>query len=297
MAIIFETTFNVPEWDNSMGVSDAQLAPAGDGISGNLAQTTANGNRAQVTSAANHSAGGGGRGHRNWLGDGVNNHSGGINIEYAGRTELWFRYYIRYPSGFQWGASTFHKQWYNQGSGAAVYFGLHGGLVGGHIENDPTNGGIRQSSVSWSDYQGGSTGDGQFHCLEWHLKMNTGIGTSDGMFECWLDGTQICSFSNVHYSDDPANDRWNHFFTSNANAPSNSNVDQPIDYDDLVISDSSYIGPLSGGGGPGIALDSGGWSIGQMTPDIARIARRRAAIVPRILRRSLALPLAAARRV
>jgi len=47
---------------------------------------------AQIASAANMASGGGGSGYRNWYGDGKNQNSGSIVINFATpQTELWVR--------------------------------------------------------------------------------------------------------------------------------------------------------------------------------------------------------------
>jgi hypothetical protein len=245
-APLFQTTFNCPDWNQNMGLGDAAVCSAGDGISGNGGWTTSNGSVDQITAAANNPAGGGGKGFRHWVGDGLNNGGGGIGIQFSPRSELWIRYYIRYQSGFGWGGSIFHKQIYvTQGAPGTFYFGLHAGSIGGHVEVDQNGGGIKLSSMSWSAMQGGSTGDGQFHCMEIHVKMNSTGTSSDGVFEMWHQGTQIYSASNVHFSNSTGA-AWSNFFTSNHNAPSNGGVDVYVDYDDIVVSDSGYIGPIGG---------------------------------------------------
>jgi hypothetical protein len=238
---VFQTTFDISEWRKTPGkaANDAQLAPV-DGISGNGGWDTRNGSLDQITTAANNPSGGGGRGFRHWIGDGVNNSGGGIRITFPATSEMWIRYYIRYQRGFGWGRTINHKQWHAQGRNGGFYFGLHQGVIGG------VNGGrsIHHSAVTWTQMQGSWTGDGKFHCIELHVKMNSSGSSSDGVFEFWLNGVQIYSATNVHFSNSTGA-TWSSVFTSNHNDPQNGGVDAYVDYDDIAISTTGYIGPIS----------------------------------------------------
>ena len=235
-----------------MGLSDAVVCGSGDGISGSGAWTTSNGSMDQITAAANNPAGGGGKGFRHRVGDGVNNAGGGISVTFASTPEMWFRYYIRFQAGFSWGSPMFMKTIYcNQGTGGTFYFGLHAGAVGGHVEQDPADGGAgvgnKVSSVSWAQWQGGSTGDGNFHVLEVHVKMNTTGASADGIFEFWLDGTKIYSSSTVHFSNSTGSQFNNCKVGENHNNPQNGGVDVNVDFDDIAVSTTGYIGPIGAG--------------------------------------------------
>ena len=69
--------------------------------------------------------------------------------------------------------------------------------------------------------------------------MNTTGAASDGIFEFWLDGAL---FSNCAVG-------------SNHNDPQNGGVDFHVDFDDIAISTTGYIGPTYGtpSAGPRIA--------------------------------------------
>jgi hypothetical protein len=185
-----------------MGRQDAIVCNKADGIRGNGAWTTRNGSLDQITAAANNPAGGGGRGFRHWVGDGLNNAAGGIVVSFGPVSEMWFRYYIRFQSGFTWGRGVNMKTIYcNRGQPGTFYFGLHDGVIGGHVEVDRTGGsGNHLSRVTWAQWQHGRTGDGKFHVLEVHAKMNSTGASSDGTFEFWLNGTRIYSNSAVRFA-------------------------------------------------------------------------------------------------
>ena len=245
--LVFQSTFNIPEWAETptRGDTDAQLAPDGDGISGNGGWITLNGSVDQVTVAANNPAGGGGRGFRHWVGDGLNNAGGGIVVSFTPVSEMWFRYYIRFQAGFAWDPSTiFMKTIYcNRGLPGTFYFGLHEGVVGGHIEAMPLVN--HQSSVTWAQWQGGQGGDGNFHVLEVHAKMNTTGTSSDGVFEFWLDDRPIYSNSNIHFGNATGGQFANCAVGENHNSPQNG-ADAYVDFDDIAISATGRIGPIGG---------------------------------------------------
>jgi len=244
--LIFQTTFNCPgEWTQSNGLSEASVCASGDGIAGNGSwQTSPGGSQDQITTPANFAGGGGGRGFRHWVGSGLNNVGGGITVNFGSAPEIWLRYYIRFQSGFSWGSPIFMKTIYcNRGSNGTFYFGLHSGFVGGHLEDDPANLGVNVSNVTWAQFQGGSTGDGNFHALEVHAKMNTTATSSDGVFEFWLDGNPIYSNTSAHFSNVAGARFTDCAFGENSNNPQNAS-DVFVDFDDIAVSSAGYIGPL-----------------------------------------------------
>ncbi len=272
MADIFSTTFddtNFPtvrapsiHWEQTVdGLSDAAIGQVGDGLSGSGGWTTSNGAGDQILAAANNPAGGGGKGFRHWVGDGLNNVGGGISLALpSSQTELWIRYYIRFQSGFAWNGSIINmKTIYNTGSGT-FYFGIFFDKVGGHVQNDSDHGqgqGNHLSSVTWAQWQGGSTGDGLFHCLELHVKINPLGAVADGVFEFWLDGAALYSNSSVKFSTTDSNVFNGFKVGENSNDPQNGGVDAYVDFDDIVISNSGYIGPLGGGAALNVDPETG----------------------------------------
>jgi hypothetical protein len=246
--LVFQTTFNCPEWRQSDGIGEAVVCNSGDGISGSGGWTTSNGSQDQITAAANYSGGGGGRGFRHWVGDGLNNAGGGIQVSWISVSEIWFRYYIRFQSGFRWGSGVSPNMktiYCNYAEPGTFYFGLHEGVIGGHVEADPSGGnGNHHSNVSWAQWQGGSTGDGNFHVLEVHAKMNTTGSSPDGIFEFWLNGNLLYRSSTVHFSNATGTRFNNCKVGENHNNPQNGGVDVYVDFDDIAVSNVGYIGPL-----------------------------------------------------
>jgi hypothetical protein len=99
--------------------------------------------------------------------------------------------------------------------------------------------------VTWAQWQGGATGNGNFHVLEVHAKMNTTGSSSDGIFEFWLDGNKIYSSNTVHFSNSTGTRFNNCKIASNQTTPQNGGVDVYVDYDDIAVSHAGYIGPLN----------------------------------------------------
>ena len=242
VSLSFQTTFNIPEWNQSLGISDAQLAPAGDGIRGEGNWTTTNGSMDQVTLAANYPGGGGGRGYRHWVGDGPSNNGGGIEIFWPATSEYWLRYYVRFQIVSGWQQSVFMKMLYILPPGT-FYFGFHDSVVGGHVESDSVDHGFglgnHKSTVSWSVVD-----DTNWHCMEVHAKMNPVGGVGNGVFEFWLDGAKIYSNSSVNFTNSNGQQFSGARVGENAHSPANGGVDFYVDFDDFAISNSGYIGPI-----------------------------------------------------
>jgi hypothetical protein len=99
------------------------------------------------------------------------------------------------------------------------------------------------SSYGWNQIMGGSTGDGQWHYYEVHLKKDT--NGSNGIFQAWVDGVLRNNQSNVNFG--------GRNFSGWALGVNQATVGTGgwWDIDDLAISTTGYIGPLGGGGGGG----------------------------------------------
>jgi hypothetical protein len=228
------TTYDCPE----------QQAPSPtlncDGMSWYGGWTTSNGNSEQITSAANYLAGGAGRGQRHWIGDGINNTSGGTRISFPSTNEFWIRFYVRYQQGFGWNttaSSINHKIIYPiavSHSGNWYAFGFIENMFG--IQ---TNGNNIKSTTSWSDIFGAQS-DGTWHAMEFHVKANTATGTNDGVAEGWLDGVLQFSVQNRNF--DPYR-AWDYLVIGeNHRTPANG-ADMYVDIDDVAISVTGPIGP------------------------------------------------------
>lgn len=236
--VVFQTTFNCPDWIQGMGSADSIVCLAGDRISGSGDWTTSSGSKDQITAAANYPGGGGGKGFRHWRGNGGNNTGGGVTIALpAPVTEMWVRFYMRFSLGFAWtgGAPLYTKDNYWGGCGSGcVIFGIQGSNSWGVNYNGTTN---HPSSRTWAQSQGGATGDGQWHLYEYHLKQNGTAAT----IEIWIDDVRYLNKTNADLGNTP----WSSFKLGENQATVTGCVpDCYTDYDDIAISTVGRIGPI-----------------------------------------------------
>lgn len=194
----------------------------------------------EVVSAASRTPGG--KGLRQWVGDGQNVGTAAVRYDFdATSPEIWIRYYIRYQSGFAWsgGNPGYEKNLYLNTAGAldvlpqAVGSNWQVTMQGGAGDTRSAT-----PTTSWQDVFG-TTSDGNFHAVEFHLKMDT--DSTDGIVQLWLDGTLVIDDSDVDFSGGSASIRsgftWFEFM-ANQNAPANSGgIGDPayVDVDDMVI--------------------------------------------------------------
>jgi len=207
-------------------------------------ETTSNGRGWQVIADANYSSGAGGLGFRTWRGDGTNSVSGGINfILPTGYNELWVRFYMRYQSGFAWtgGNPSYTKDIYGNTGGNYWIYGKQGTGWGVTDISSPNHSG----AYGWSDLMGGDTGDGQWHCHEFHISR---AGAGAGVIEVWIDGTLRHQATGLTLSSGTMSElQIGENQTTVTGAGAN---DYYTDYDDFVISDSGRVGCIAASSGP-----------------------------------------------
>lgn len=187
-----------------------------------------------VILAANYSGGSGGRGHRHFRSS-QNTNGGGIKVAWTASAHIWFRYMIRYSSGFTWSPLVYSKDWY-QDDGNGFIIGFQGGQYGYHVlsgsHNYPSN--IGSAPQAWTDWYPGGTADGSWKCIEGEMNK------SGGILRMWVDdvlsmdrsGTSIASANNFSYMVTS-----NHDFVSSGSG-------SYTDYDDIAVSNVGRIGPL-----------------------------------------------------
>lgn len=253
----WSTTYDCADWVQGR-------APNCDGITSYGSWTCSSGQGEEITSVANNPNGGGGKGQRHWVGDNVNSNSGGTKVIFSSaQKELWMRWYVRYQAGFKWQNLNYDKLLYffSDASTSAVAGpqSFNTGRVWTNSNSyNSTNYGWDQIMVNGGDDGNGhKTSDGQFHCWEVHMKVNTG-SNSDGIVQIWIDGVLKVDRSDAYYTD-------NHtgmnevVIGSNQNDPDNGGC-YYVDYDDIAISNIGYIGPISGGGSdtipPSVSISS-----------------------------------------
>lgn len=235
----WSTTFECGEWTQSDGRDRDNVNC--DGMTGWGGWTASGGEEEQIALAANNPEGGGGKGQRHWVGDGENNNSGGLSVTFnSAQSEFWVRWYMRYANGFQWDPLSYDKILYIDPGTPRAFILEWYGADKCNIRTAIGNNNLSASGFGWNTTMGGSSSDGQWHCLELHVKMDTD-GT-DGIAEMWVDGRKTLSYSNVDYSTKPGWDRIG--IGSNQYKPNNGSV-KAVDFDDIAISATRYIGPIA----------------------------------------------------
>jgi hypothetical protein len=221
------TTYNCHEWKqaDSHYTNCDDLTHYGD-------WKTKDNKEEQITAAANYPGGRGGRGQRQWVGDGVNNNSGGLKITFnSPQNELWIRWYMRYELGFQWNPLVYDKILYiDPGPIYAVIPEFYGNEMN-IAKNKSPNNQLSTGGKGWNAIMGGATSDGQWHLYEIHIKMDT--NGANGIAEFWVDNVQTLYYNNVDYGTAQG---WSSVvFGSNQRFPANGK-DMYVDFDDIVIS-------------------------------------------------------------
>lgn len=246
----WSTTYNCADWTQSNGLYNINC----DGLTGsgsNVASDSYGTYEEQITAVANYSGGVGGKGQRHWIGDGgASNNSGSLKIAFNNaQTELWVRFYMRFETGLQWNTLTEYKILYiNTGYSNALIFAFDNAdkigvsKVGSGQGFSQTGGWNTVMANGGTDINGNKTSDGQWHAYEVHMKADTN-GT-DGISEVWVDGIKKASFTNLNLGGSTG---WTTILIgSNARTPSNGRV-MYVDYDDIAVSTTGYIGPITGG--------------------------------------------------
>lgn len=221
----------------------------------------------QISSAANYSGGAGGRGWRRYVCSGSNSSTGSLSFNMPSSRDYWIRWYTRWEQGFSWSSLSYQKVIYFR-PGTGVVFGLLGPDAlrltpqGGHGINhgagsaniySATDGSLTCSDCGWNAQNPSGTmgangirqGDNSWHAVEVHFKNQSGTGTYDGEFDCWIDGTLKWHVDGIN---------WESGYTDFASIQIMSNQSDPSlaspmynDVDDIAVSNTGYIGPLTGG--------------------------------------------------
>lgn len=257
---VFETSFTVAQgWSSDK----TQSACGGGGFTGfqtgvgnHGGWTTFLGSCDSVLAAANFSGGAGGRAFRHMRGDDHQNDDGGaIEMAFNGvaagsgrQTEWWHRFVMRYQSGFAWTAGTpqYTKDVYwTAGVTGQGEFGVQG--TGFSLHSYGGGGTNITTSKTWTGLMGGATGDGLWHCIEFHGKQNTTIGPANGVGEVWIDDVLVAQNTAWDWDTSGSSADWDNWIVGeNQHLPSNGGVDKYTDYDDYAVSLTSRIGGCSG---------------------------------------------------
>jgi hypothetical protein len=229
----WSTTFDCDEWNN---VEDGYGPTGCDGVQGGSSAGSS------ITSEANMTNGLGGLGYRQTILDGVNINSGPFYMTFSsGQDELWVRWYMRYQVPFTWGGSSAPYPYYHKLLYVDVrtpYSNPPGQYIIPELEGDyfrivawnPSGSEIVYSAAGegWP-----VIGDGEWHCLEVHL-------TKTGTYQMWVDEKLIIDETNVKTL---LQDFTIVEFGTNQEEPDNGAA-RYVDWDDVVINNTGYIGPI-----------------------------------------------------
>mgnify|MGYP001591250369 FL=1 len=246
----WSTTYNCPEWKSSDGQN-----PGCDGLWGGGGWTCDNGDgtvrEEQITALANYPGGAGGKGQRHWLGDGVNNTSGGVWASFpAPQSELWVRWYMRYEHGFEWNPYLMNQkilyfdptafprlivEYYGQDRVQVFSYASAQGYPS--AEGTGWNA-IMAAGGGTTDARGNIRSDGKWHLWEFHVRIDTN-GT-DGVVELWIDNNKVIDVTNANLA---AASLGGLLIGSNGFTPGSGRC-LAVDYDDLAIRTTGPIGPV-----------------------------------------------------
>jgi hypothetical protein len=232
---VVNTSFDCPDWDQLSGTDpcpqDSAIERGGD-------WTGSSGRGDLITLAANNPLGIG-RGFRHWRDSGTNSGGGGIRVGFPPTTQVWVRVYMRYAAGFGWvgGHPNYTKDLYfNPGTSNFRILGFSGNNLYVHFAAGSNN---VLSSDTWDGINGGSLGDGRFHCYEIYMKVDT--NGSNGEAKIWRDGNLVLNRTGQNLGGGVLS-----FFLLGSNQSSVVGSNLYTDYDDLVVSTTGYIGPIGG---------------------------------------------------
>lgn len=250
------------EWIQTQGLSTSTVNC--DGWTG-YADSSCDASHAEsITTSANNPSGGGGRGNRHWIGDILNQASGGIRLTVTRSRELWIRTYRRYQAGFRWSDLQDEKiMWFGWTSDANTAIpGWYKDRIRywNQYQSSPSGNSVIQGNAGYGwdwlmsgkpaggvNGNGATPSDGLWHSYEFHVKMNSAPGVYDGEEDIWLDGVQVLHATGVNFG---GGSGWaDILFNINQKYGGNGGCAY-VDMDDVVISTTGYIGPTGGGGAP-----------------------------------------------
>lgn len=109
---------------------------------------------------------------------------------------------------------------------------------------DPIFTAIGNPQFQAANFPAGMFGDGDWHCWEFQLKMNSAAGATDGVFSFWQDGIKIYSFNDIDWIEsgggNPKDRQWNYVWlggnNNNVYSSASEESEQWYAIDNLVIS-------------------------------------------------------------
>lgn len=255
-ATLWTSTFNCNDWTESSSTWYSINCDSLTGAGFDFCSDSTGSHPTQITSLANNSSGGGGKGLRTLNGDGKDNSSGSLRVSFASRqAELWVSWSMRYEAGFNWSPQLYYDKWlyFDVGDTCAVVPEWYGT----DQVNVWTACGQNYSSASgngWNSIMGGSASDGKYHAFKLHMKMDT--NGSNGIIEMWVDGMKRISATNVNFGGGAGKTGWGWFnISSNQNSVGNNNTCMAVDFDDFVVSTTDTSDSLAPSNPPSVNVN------------------------------------------
>lgn len=244
VSLPFSTSFDSSGCAEGLNLYNGASSCSGLSNGGNKATKVCTYDSVLHTSANNPL--GSGRGVSHCVDAGKNYQGGTFSVSFPKQTDLWVRAYIRFPSGFTWSNLQEYKLfWISDGNnyvgsqGSERIFSLYAGNTMRFWNQYNTDG--NEVVVGTTGHGWNILGDGNWHYIEAHVKYNSG---SNGHEDGWLDGVQVI---NKDLNMTNSSGGWASVeFMTNADSPAGS---YEVQMDDVAISNTGYIGPLSGTGG------------------------------------------------
>jgi hypothetical protein len=247
----FETTFDCDEWEWDDGALSC------DGILKNLQ------GHEQIIAEANYPGGKGVNGQRHNIGpcnicQSCTGGGGGLYYRWEDSdkvNEIWMRFYTRFEAGWKWESWwAGYKQLYfydTGGSGFSYFLMAQGNDSLRMYQQNGNREYLSCTNCGWMTWYPAGVSDGSWYCLELHLKMETSSAASDGILQVWLDGELVIDVDDTDYGVTDAG-RYIRGVVVGSNISSGTSQFDPekcmaIDYDDIVINRTGYIGPINNG--------------------------------------------------
>lgn len=232
VSLPWSTTFNCSDWVESSATWYNLNCDNLVGAGFDFCSDAGGSKPTEITANANNPNGGGGKGLRTLNGNGKDNMSGSLKVNFASpQNELWMKWAMRYQAGFAWNPLSYDKWLYiDVGSSCAVVPEWYGGdyvnvwtSCGGNYMSAAGNG--------WNAIMGGAVSDGKFHNFLVHLKMDT--NGSNGIIEMWVDGVKRINVNNAKFG---TKSGWGWFNISSNQAWVSNNSCYAVDFDDFYVS-------------------------------------------------------------
>lgn len=235
----YSTTFDCIEWE-AAEANDPNMQGDCDEWYYGVHCTCSGGQAEQITSDANYTGGGGGRGKRHWRGSGKNDNSCSPSVTWTGDAgnEVWYRFYIRYQTGTSWTSNRPNEKilYLHDSDEDFVQVRWSWGSAG--ILNNSTVHYHSGTNTDWTNY----ITPGSWHLYEVYIKLDTD-GT-DGVITIWIDSTQVYTNSAVDYKAFDLNGVRTSIPTNGMDCTNASCLYEDID--DFAISATARIGAVGG---------------------------------------------------